>query len=274
MILFQGPLIARRVEPAPSTAECGDLTLPRPHLSTAVPPEVSALTAHWEELKVTPEEAEQLEKNTRDQAKSDQWHQARKCRLTSSNFGRIIKRKKDFNDHFFNSIFPEKTIRAAATSYGTAHEQIARQMYAKSNKVHVHKCGLVVHPDIPFLGASPDGKVCDKKVTGILEIKCPYSIRGETIDQALNGEKARTLFLEKTDTGVRLKRNHDYWFQVQGQLLVTGAPFCDFVTYTSQDIHVERIVPHHETMKSMMTKLADVYATHVREYLANKKPSE
>ncbi len=42
---------------------------------------------------------------------------------------------------------------------------------------------------------------------------------------------------------VLLDKSHDYYIQVQGQLLVTGAPWCDFVVYTTKDMFIERILP-------------------------------
>ena len=39
-----------------------------------------------------------------------------------------------------------------------------------------------------------------------------------------------------------------HWFQVQGQLLVSGAKICDIVTYTKQDLLIERIEPDEGVM--------------------------
>ena len=53
--------------------------------------------------------------------------------------------------------------------------------------VTVFDAGLSVHPSFPYLGASPDGKVFDPSTDskyGLLEIKCPFSKRGETLEQA------------------------------------------------------------------------------------------
>ena len=36
----------------------------------------------------------------------------------------------------------------------------------------------------------------------------------------------------ETDGKVELNGEHDYYCQVQGQLFVTGVPFCVFVVYT------------------------------------------
>lgn len=46
-------------------------------------------------LKQSVQEIHLLERNTVDQAKSDDWHKARKYRLTASNFGRVCKLRKN-----------------------------------------------------------------------------------------------------------------------------------------------------------------------------------
>ena len=58
------------------------------------------------------------------------------------------------------------------------------------------------------------------------------------MDALQSYEKRDTLCFEMTDGEIRLKHNHGYWFQVQGQLLVTVAKYCDFVIYTRQDINI------------------------------------
>ena len=46
---------------------------------------------------ITQEEILEIEKNTRDQSSNDQWFDERKKRLTASNFGAVIKRKKSIH---------------------------------------------------------------------------------------------------------------------------------------------------------------------------------
>ena len=51
----------------------------------------------------------------------------------------------------------------------------------------IFDAGISVHPKFPYLGATPDGKVFDPSSSSkfaLLEIKCPYSKRGGTLDQA------------------------------------------------------------------------------------------
>ena len=121
------------------------------------------------------------------------------------------------NTKFLNTIFDSKLFTSSANSYGKNHETIAKGTYMERNKnIHIHDCGLVVNPSYSFLGASPDGKVCDNGITGILEVKCSYSARDMLLSDAVNMIPKFCL-----DTNMHLK-NHEYYFQVQGQLLVTG----------------------------------------------------
>ena len=81
--------------------------------------------------------------------------------------------------------------------------------------------GLIVSLDNPFLGASIDGHVqCGKCGEGIVEIKCPYGSkqkewRNMTPSQcAASSNCSCTLDEDK----LWLKRDHQYMYQVQGQM--------------------------------------------------------
>ncbi|KAJ8313308.1 hypothetical protein KUTeg_009094 [Tegillarca granosa] len=54
---------------------------------------------------------------------------------------------------------------------------------------------------------------------------------------------------------------------VQGQLLLTGSPFCDFVTYTRKDLKVQRIFPNQDTFEKLLEKLANFYVNHAVPFL-------
>ena len=56
-----------------------------------------------------------------------------------------------------------------------------------------------------------------------MEIKSPLSKAGMTIEEACQN---KTFFLEKLAGTVRLKQNHDYYVQIQGQL------YCSNLTTT------------------------------------------
>ena len=87
----------------------------------------------------------------------------------------------------------------------------------------VKESGLVIHKTYPFLACSPDGVVSSEK---LIEIKCPYSCR----DKPVTPETVP--YLTNNDGELNLKTTHGYYYQVQGQLLCTGAQEVNFVVFS------------------------------------------
>lgn len=52
-----------------------------------------------------------------------------------------------------------------------------------------------------------------------------------------------------------LDRSHEYHYQVQAQLHIVDADYCDFVVWTPYDIFVERIVPDIEFWDAVVPKV-------------------
>lgn len=224
------------------------------------------------------EEAELLENSTQQQTTSDLWHNERRTRLTASKFGEICKkiaslntRNTNITDNFLKSVYNPSRFSTAATSYGNLNEKAAIKLYMKETNSSVHRCGLVVNPAAPFLGASPDGIVCNADACGLIEVKCPYTARDLSICVAV--EKIANFHLQLCPlTGnFTLKDTHNYHYQVQGQLLVTGLPFCDFVTLTKQGISINKIFPNKQFMQDMYSKLFQFHYGFGISYLEKQK---
>ena len=124
------------------------------------------------------------------------------------------------------SIFcPKDLSNVRAISHGKGKEKVARTIYARKMQQQVpgfaiFDAGISVHPK--FLGASPDGKVFDPSSSskfGLLDIKCPFPKRGDTLDQASSDPD---FYIEKVGADFFLKKTHSYYAQVQGQLALTG----------------------------------------------------
>ena len=62
-----------------------------------------------------------------------------------------------------------------------------------------------------------------------------------------------------TDGTISLKRNHAYYDQVQLQLYVTSANWCDFCVYTTKGIAIESIYPDIEWKVRNLPKLQYFY---------------
>ena len=98
---------------------------------------------------------------------------------------------------------------------------------------------LFIDTSCPFLGASPDGIVVrEDGCRGCLEVKCPFAHKDRTIAEAATEPG---FYLKPGPGGLQLARNHQYFYQVMGQMGITGLTWCHFVVYTRRGIHVEYI---------------------------------
>lgn len=255
--LSQGP-------PEHAEHTCGDTNvfLPPP---VALPPEFSSLNDF-----APCADPVGLEAATQDQQASLLWVKERACRLTASNFGSVLRRKAKPTDKFLSSIFIPRTINAASLNYGRKMETVAKEVFRrKHSDSHFHACGFVVAKEFSFLGATPDAKVCVRGESGIMEVKCPFSARNLTINEAC--DTIKNFFLKKNGENVSLNTGHVYYAQIQGQLMITGCKFCIFVVYTQRDLHVERILPDIKFMEDMLRSLASFFKTHAVPYLTARQ---
>jgi hypothetical protein len=237
----------------PTTPDIGNLDIVRDYQS------------HFENVKVSKQEAVYIELNTKEQSGSELWKKERKQRLTASNFGKIMNRKSDVNKKCVDSILNSKPFKSSPTEYGLSKESVASMQYMKMTGNHVHDCGLMVNPLFPCIAATPDGKVCCNGQSGLLEIKCPFWCRDLKLREAMERDvfEKRDFHLHEINGNVQLKKGHNYWWQVQGQLLVSGAKWCDFVTYTKCDFCVIRVKADKESMEALLSKLCCVYCKFV-----------
>jgi predicted phage-related endonuclease len=103
---------------------------------------------------------------------------------------------------------------------GVDLEATARGAYEAATGALVQPCGFLQHPELAT-GGSPDGEIGG--YTGLVEIKCP-----------------------KSATHLSYLRSHavpkDYLAQIQHQLWLTGAAWCDFVSFDDRFPEALRLV--------------------------------
>ena len=150
----------------------------------------------------------------------------------------------------------------------TIKKYIAR--YSVLENLQVEQCGLVINPAIPWLGCSPDGILAQENVpVGCIEVKCPYSKRGITIENAV---KDKSFFLQPFGKGIQLKRRHAYYFQCQGLVNILNLPWIDFIVYTEEDLHVERIHRDVDLWKTvMLPELTSFYCNYIFPEICEKQ---
>jgi len=162
------------------------------------------------------------------------------------------------------NIYDPPCINNPAVNHGKTYENAAIQKFEEGLNLKVQKSGLVVCEQYPYLGCSPDGIIYD---ISIVEIKCPF-----------NGRNSKVLankffpFLEvKSDGNLTLKRGHNYYYQIIGQLAITKRIKCYFIVYTFVDLFVEEIYLDTKFFdETMLPKLRSFYENNYRMFVASK----
>jgi hypothetical protein len=131
-----------------------------------------------------------------------------------------------------------------ATEYGSMNEHLARTDYQLKTGNIVETTGFHTHE--LWLGASPDGFIDDGR--GIVEIKCPFSLR--------NDEKPQFKSIEEQP---------HYYAQIQVQMFVTKTPICDFIQWNRYDHQIERIAFSADYVAEILPKLRAFYDEFLEE---------
>lgn len=171
--------------------------------------------------------------------RTQEWYDARRSLITASSAASLLVRDKatcnpyvkdygltDIFDYNNKSCNPysnktqylldkckQKSFKGnVATFWGQKYEPVVTDLYSVLKQKEVMEFGLLIHPEYPFLGASPDGITPDGTM---IEIKCPF---------------------RRKITGIP---PFYYWIQVQLQLEVCNLDICDFVEYEFTEFKTE-----------------------------------
>ena len=225
-------------------------------------------------MSVTREQVSLLENATVLQRASALWKAQRLGRITASNFGRVFKWVNN-TGKLMNAdptkvtmaICTPSTMQTVSMKHGVACERFAKEQYiinqCKSHKKFIATdCGLILHKDAPYLGASPDLRIsCECHEPGICEIKCPYTVR----DAVPTHENVDCLM--KNENVSRLNCNHNYYFQIQGQMAITDTKYCDFFIYTTRGYYLERVLFDRELWQKMFSDLSLFWRSNVAPFM-------
>jgi putative phage-type endonuclease len=148
-----------------------------------------------------------------------EWHELRRGKVTASRVADILAKTKSgasaSRQNYLIELALQRTTKTiepsytnAAMEWGTATEPQARVAYEVATHNFVDQVPFVDHPTIKGFGCSPDGLVGE----GLIEIKCPNS--------ATHWEYFKYN-----------RPPQKYVIQMQAQMAVTGAKWCDFVSF-------------------------------------------
>ena len=196
------------------------------------------------------------------------WSEMRSGKLTASNFGKALK--AILNPHPINiqkmrdDIYhPRDLSNVPAIKWGVQHEKQAIDEYVQKTRAIVMPTGVWLFPN-GVMGASPDGLVYegahDRDPVGILEVKCPYSMRDFKVNCAAEWHS----HLKYLDCENRLLPSHPYYHQVQGEMYAVGVRWCDFIIWTPHDMLVMRVGKDAHWGPHNLGKLEHFYTENLR----------
>jgi predicted phage-related endonuclease len=199
--------------------------------------------------------------------RTEQWHADRAGKITASMMGPVMDLAKPGNfktgprkgqpypepesrREYIRQLAAERitgrlkpNVKAAALEWGKDVEPVARAAYEARTGLLVTQVGFMLHPDLPYIGASPDFLVL--KIGGG-EVKCPESIivHLQTLEEGLPPEHIE---------------------QIQCGLCVTGRQWWDFVSFhphypAPHDLFVQRIERDEKFIAAMLEACASLEA--------------
>ncbi|CAH1183072.1 unnamed protein product [Ceutorhynchus assimilis] len=194
--------------------------------------------AFLQEQRKDPEEISDIQKSTIGQAFNPKWLQERSLRITASNFGKICKmRPKTSPRNTIKTLLYGTFTGNKATKYGNESEARAILEFEKKTNLQVVPCGLFIGEKEYYLAASPDGFVIENNF--LIEVKCPFTIA--KMDPTEGIQTGKITFATIEDGALKLKRNHNYYYQVQGQLAIANKQSCYFIIWSPFGILIEQI---------------------------------
>ncbi|CAJ1051618.1 uncharacterized protein LOC117815809 [Xyrichtys novacula] len=123
----------------------------------------------------------------------------------------------------------------------------ALREYCSHVCVNWSPCGYVVHPNAPWLGALPHGLVYDpneRPTFGLVHVKCIH----------FKSFISCKFFTFKSGV-LQLMKAHALYWDIQGEMMITGMSWCDLVVFSNEDILVQRIYRDESMISSMKKKL-------------------
>ena len=111
------------------------------------------------------------------------------------------------------------------------YEPMAIAAFERKMGCKVNPTGLFIHRKYVFLGASPDGiAIFPSGERALLEVKCPLTAKGRTMTEWMARQKYICLE-KKGESEIKLKKTHDYYYQIQMQLECCDVDFVYFVVF-------------------------------------------
>ena len=177
---------------------------------------------------------------------SIEWKKAKLGYVSASSIADVMAKGKGITRHKYMVILvAERLTGEVSESYsndamlhGVETEPLAKIAFENANQTLIEKTGFWKHPEIEWLGVSPDGLI---STDAVIECKCPNTTTH--IDY---------IFEDRCPV--------EYYKQIQCQLWVTGRAKAYFVSYDNRlpernQLFVKEVARDEELIKEMETEV-------------------
>ena len=142
-----------------------------------------------------------------------------------------------------------------ALLWGTRFEPIAKQIYCElQHKIEIADTTCIPHPNVSFLGASPDGIIIsnDNRHGKLVEFKCPISRQ----------------FTDQTPIP------NEYFHQMQLQMECTGLEECEYIEMQFKDLSYTEWMNSQAPYKSFFAVLEEDNKVMYKDFNDNRTVAE
>lgn len=202
---------------------------------------------------------------------TNEWYKVRLGHFTGSQVGRLMKkgRGKDAEwsadaityikevvaerllnpatieiEDYFEEYLDLTIASSKVMAWGHDNEEKALNTYSTLTKQKVTRCGSLPHPTLDCFWDSPDGLLLE--ADGVVEVKCPLP-------------KTHALYLMNAKTPDELLAlKPEYYWQCLAHMAVSGAEFCDWMSYCpflKPSLHVVTIPRVEDTIHEMLERI-------------------
>ena len=153
----------------------------------------------------------------------------------------------------FTNIFTISVTDTEATLWGKNHESKALETLEKTRNITINQPKKFVPKQYKWMVCIPDGLVVEKDKSGntcIVEVKCPFRCKDAKLEDVAGTDD--DFCLKLWNGKLRLWKNHDYYFQIQGMLNMMNLETCYFGVWTPTEFHSEIVTRDKNVWNTLM----------------------
>lgn len=212
-------------------------------------------------LMVSDTERENIAKKTKTQSNCDEWYLHRKVRITASKCKRAIQKNTTSPTKAMQEILHyNNNYQSEMMKQGLKDEKKILRVYESKLGCKVREVGFIVSRSHPYLGASPDGEVDG----GLVEVKRIFRKNSTSLREAV----CHRNICKESPHGLVVNKNHQFYYQVQQQMLCYECEWTDLVLSDMVDMIIIHIKKSNKFLSDIIPKLKLFYDKHIALELA------